>query len=84
MENAIMSEKEIREIDHFDAISSDGRVFTITIHQEYIISRLLDGSISKIPGFKKITTSEGYDVNYKDDTTFQIVDLNLLVKKVGS
>ncbi|GEM_PF-552652 len=77
-----MNEKEIREIDRFDVSSEDGRVFTIVVYQNFIISHPHGGATSRIPGLKKAETTEGYHVNHKDDDTFHIVELDLIVTRI--
>ncbi len=77
-----MNEIEVREIDRFDAISEDGRVFTVVVYQDFIINHYHDGTTSRIPGRKTAKTTEGYYANYKDNNTFQIVELDLMVTRV--
>lgn len=77
-----MSKKESREVDRFDASSDDGRIFTIVVYQDFIISHSHDGAISRIPGLKTAKTTDGYYANYKDDNTFHIVELDLIVTKI--
>jgi hypothetical protein len=79
-----MDKIETIEIDRFWAEAENNELFTIIITQDVIVSRLQDGTPSRIPvPLKKVRTSKGYSVNFIDDNTYKIVELGLVVKKVN-
>ena len=79
-----MDTKETIEIDRFSVEAEDKQLFTIIVTQDVIVSRLLDGTVSRIRvPLKKARTSKGYSVNFIDDNTYKIVELGLVVKKVN-
>jgi len=77
-----MDTTEIIEVDRFVAEAEDKHLYTIIVTQKIGVSRSLDGKMFRTPGIKSARTSEGYSVNYIDENTYKIVDLNLVVKKV--
>jgi len=62
-----------KQIDTFRARSADGRTFQITIYQE------VQGDTDTV---RRIETLEGHTVRQIDDTTFKIVEHDLIVKKL--
>jgi hypothetical protein len=65
------------EIDRFEAKAKDGTIYEIIAYQA-----MIDAGTDKIPGMKKLVTSDGLAVNYIDDQTFKIVATNEIVHKI--
>lgn len=74
--------KRTVEVERFQVISDDGNVYTIIEYQEYILVNSLDNPNGEIKGLKSLITTTGYDVNYIDPVTFNIVITNEVVRKV--
>jgi len=78
-----MSEKEIDEIDRFEAVDASGKTYTIVAYQEFIVTRSHSGNTSRIPSLKRLETIDGKPVNFIRENTFDIVDWeNITVTRI--
>ena len=68
-----------KEIDRFNAKADSGKMYTITIYQEYIPAGTLDSPHDMIEGPKSVFTSSGDRVNRIDSETYQIVQTGEIV-----
>lgn len=70
------------QTDQFLAISDDGREFLISEYRDVIDAGHLHEPHKTVYGrLRRFETAEGHDVNHLEDGTFQIVELNLIVRK---
>jgi len=72
-------EKEIRR---FEAVSASGTVYTVVEYQRQIRFSGLQSS-STVGGSLSLRLDTGEDVNFIDDTTFEIVRTGEKLRKVG-
>jgi hypothetical protein len=61
-----MDEHQTKIVARFNTKSESGKVFAITVYQDYIITRSLDGSESTILGLRRAVTAEGDHANFID------------------
>ncbi len=73
----------IAEIDRFLARSDGGVEYEIIVFQDFIPAGTHDDAKGEIPGLKFMETSGGLHVNFVDAKTFQVVETNEVVRKVG-
>lgn len=74
-----------KEIERFDAVSDDGKRYTLICYQQYVTPpRNLSGPASRpIEGVRRWATNTGLSVNTtKDPDLFEIVQLDEIVRKV--
>lgn len=69
-------------IDQFEAISEDGRIYTIIVNESVIDVSTHDDPKSSILGMKTAMTSEGYHVNNRGNNKFEIVETGDIVQRV--
>jgi len=75
---------EIREVDRFRARSDDGEEFTIIVLQKFLDAKTMTHpGAEPVPSrLKTLQTLEGGRVNFIDETTFEIVSLELRVHRI--
>jgi len=68
-----MNKKRIKIVDIFKAKTESGKVFTIYVNQEFIISDAFMEEPKETPGIKSLITSTGKRVNKIDENTYEIL-----------
>jgi hypothetical protein len=71
------------EINRYRCIGDSGREYTVIEYQHIIRTQLKSGPPQDVLGTKEWFLSDGQDVNYIDDNTFQIVLTDEFVRKIG-
>lgn len=69
-------------IGQFQAISDSGNKYTIIEFQKIIDAGSHDDINAEIKGMKRLATSDGQAVNFKDSNTFEIVETSEIVRKI--
>ena len=78
-----MSEKWEELTDEFDAVSEDGQQFHMLVYTTMIdASSRSNPNAAPLAGLKRICTSDGQNCNRIDDDTFEIVGMDVRVKRV--
>lgn len=70
------------ETGRFRARTESGKEYIIIQYQEFISAATFDNPHAEIPGLKRLSTSDGFSVNYIDPTTFKIIGTGETVRKV--
>lgn len=79
-----MSKRWQELTDEFAAVSDDGREFRIVVYTTMLDNRTFDDpDAAPSEGLKSARTAEGYACNRIDDTTWKIVQLDLIVRRVS-
>ena len=77
-----MGVKEKRLTGQFTAKSDDGRQFDLLVYTDILDVGTPQNPNATVEGLKTILTTEGHHVNRIDDLNYEIVELELRVKKV--
>jgi hypothetical protein len=72
-----------KEIARYQCIGDSGREYTVIEFQHIIRTQLKSGPPQDVLGTKECFLSDGRDVNFVDDNTFQIVRTDEFVRKIG-
>jgi hypothetical protein len=72
-----------KEIDRYRCIGDSGREYTVIEYQHIIRTQLKSGPPQDVPTTKEWFLSDGRDVNFIDDNTFQIVLTDEFIRKIG-
>ena len=81
----VVMKREEREVDRFAVKADDGERFILVEYQATTRTLKLDGSTPIAQGKSPtlLRLSDGREVNFIDSETFQIVDTNQIIRKVG-
>lgn len=71
------------EVDRFQAVADDGEEFTVIVYRQTIKGRDLDGTEWTKLGLPDLALVDGSAVNQIDTETFQIVETDKIIRKVG-
>ncbi len=71
------------EKERFLAQDDAGRVYTVVIYQETREYRTLSGPSQTIEGALRATLSDGRSLDWIDAETFEIIDTDEIIRKVG-
>jgi hypothetical protein len=71
-----------KEIGRHDCRGDSGRQYTVVEYQNYRRFQPLNGPAQDVPGTKELFLSDGRDVNFIDENTFQIVLTDEIVRKI--
>jgi hypothetical protein len=75
---------EIRkEINHYKCIGDSGHQYTVIEYQNFTHFKPLNGPAEDVAGTKGWLLLGGGYVNFVDDQTFQIVNTDELIRKIG-
>jgi len=72
-----------KEINRYRCIGDNGREYTVIEYQNVIRTQLKSGPPQDVLGTKDWCLSDGGEVNFADENTFQIVLTDELVRKIG-
>lgn len=72
-----------KEINRYRCIGDAGREYTVIEYQNFTRHQTLNNPPQDIPGSKGCALSDGRDVNWIDENTFQIVQTDEFVRKIG-
>ena len=70
-----------KKTDEFYAESEDGRRYLLVVYTDMIDASSKDSG-EFIPGIKSLFTSDGLQCNHINDDTFQIIESDLILKRV--
>lgn len=70
------------EEERIGATDENGRRVTVIQWCTMIPHRPVSGPSSEIKGTRSWTTSDGLDVNYVDENTFEIVQTDMVLKRI--
>lgn len=70
------------EEQRIDTIDEDGRRVTVIQMRMMIPNRPVSGPATEIKGTRSWETSGGLDVNYIDENTFEIVQTDMVLKRI--
>jgi hypothetical protein len=71
-----------KEIDRYQCIGDSGREYTVIERQNFTRVQPLSGPPQDVRGTLDWILSDGRDVNFIDDNTFQILDTDEFVRKI--
>lgn len=69
-------------IDQFEAISENGRIYTIIVNEGVIDVSTHDGPNETIPGMKSARTLEGFTVTKHKNDKFLIIETGDIVQRI--
>ena len=72
-----------KEINRYRCIGDSGREYTVIEHQNFTRFETLNNPPQEVPGTKGWILSDGRDVNFIDDNTFQILDTDEFIRKIS-
>ena len=72
-----------KEINRYRCIGDSGREYTVIEYQNIMRFQPLNGPAQDVPGTKGCFLSDGRDVNFIDDNSFQILDTDEFIRKIG-
>jgi hypothetical protein len=72
-----------KEINRYRCIGDSSREYTVIEYQNIMRFQPLNGPAQNVPGTKTLFLSDGRDVNFVDENTFQIVLTDEFVRKIG-
>jgi hypothetical protein len=72
-----------KEITRYGCVGDSGRAYTVIEYQHIIRSDPVNGASQDVLGTTFWLLSDGRDVNFIDDKTFQVVCANEFVRKTG-
>jgi hypothetical protein len=72
-----------REINRYRCIGDSGREYIVIEHQNFTRFQPLNDPPQDVPGTKGWILSDGQDVNFIDENTFQIVMTDEFIRKLG-
>ena len=72
-----------KEIGRYRCIGGSGRQYTVVEYQNFRRYQTLNEPPQDFPTTKECFLSDGRDVNWIDDKTFQIVLTDEFVRKIG-
>ena len=71
-----------RETDRFECQDDNGNLYTVIESTRYNVFKAIDGSSQEIEGSKSFYLLNGHSVNDIDGETFQVVETDLIIRKV--
>ena len=71
-----------QETDRFECQDDNGNLHTVIEYTRYNVFNPIDGSSQEIEGSKSLNLSNGHSVNDIDGETFQVVETDLIIRKV--
>jgi hypothetical protein len=72
-----------REIKRYRCIGDGGREYIVIEYQHIMRTQLKSGPPQDVPGNLDWILLDGREVNFIDDNTFQILDTDEFVRKIG-
>lgn len=73
----------MKEIQRFRCLGDSGYEYIVIEYQTFRRFQPLSGPAEDIPGAKECFLSDGRDVNFIDDSTFQIVLTDEFIRKIS-
>ncbi len=67
-------------VDRFIAVDENGNEYELSVYQKIVEARTRGGT-HRMPGMKRISTSDGLSVNRIDDDTYKIVLTDQILRK---
>lgn len=71
------------EIGRYRCRGDSGREYTVVEYQNYRRFQPVSGPAQNVPTTKEMFLSDGRDVNFIDDDTFQIVLTDEVIRTIG-
>ena len=71
-----------QKVQRFKAVADDGKMFMVIEYAD-VVSVPAGGSLLRADGVSSWELSDGRDVNMRDAETFQILDTNQIIRKIG-
>ena len=71
------------EIGRYECIGDSGRHYIVVEYQNFLRVHPVSGSAQDVRTTKECFLSDGRDVNYIDENTFQIVLTDELIRKIS-
>jgi hypothetical protein len=72
-----------KEINRYRCVGDSGRQYTVVEFQNFRRHRTLNNPPQDIPTTKECFLSDGRDVNWIDENTFQVVVTDEFVRKIS-
>lgn len=77
-----MTRTTIRAIDRHDCEDDEGREYVVIEYRHFSIREPLNGPRQEVPGVREYRLSDGSDVNWIDDNTFQILANDRIIRRI--
>lgn len=75
--------RQEREIGRHLAVGEDGTEYEVIEIQEFDMRRTINGTLTRMDGFKRLELEDGSLCNRKDAKTFEIVLTGEIIRKIG-